>query len=255
MRPSSEDLAYVWASASEWIDKKGTPRVLLLGVTPELYQLPWPAGTDLLAVDRSQAMIDAMWLGPKEAVLCEDWLRMELPEGSRDIALLDGGLHLLSYPRGQLTLIRLLHHVLSDEGLCIFRLFVLPSRPETPDAVIGDLLEGKIGNPSILKLRWLMSMQKDAEAGFELGAAHDTLVEAVPDLEALAAKLGWRTDTMQGIHNQRGLMSKVHLLTLEQTIDSFCGDSGGFGVRRLQTPSYELGECCPTVALQRFPRR
>ena len=251
IRPSSEDLAYCWGIANEWIQKRGAPRVLLLGVTPGLYHLPWPEGTDLLAVDHTQAMIDAVWPGPKEAALCADWLSMDLPEASRDIVLCDGGLHLLDYPTGQRALIRLLHRVLSEEGLCIFRLFALPSQRETPDVVIRDLLDGKISNLSVLKLRLFMSMQEDAENGVELGDVYDALIKAAPDLEALAVKIGWSKEHMLVINNYRGLKSVFHLLTLEQTIDLFCGDPGGFRVLKVLIPTYEPVRRCPTVALQR----
>ena len=255
IRPSSEDLAYCWEIANDWIQKRGVPRVLLLGVTPGLYHLPWPKGTDLLAVDRSQAMIDTVWPGPQDGAQCADWLSMDLSEGSRDIVLCDGGLHLLTYPQGQHELIRLLHRILSDEGLCIFRLFVLPSQRETPDVVIGDLLDGKISNLSILKLRLFMSMHRDAEEGVELGEVYDALIKAAPDLEALAVKIGWSKEHMLVINNYRGLKSIFHLLTIEQTIEMFCSNPGGFRVHRVLTPAYEPVQRCPTVALQRCQPR
>ena len=68
LRPVAQDIGFYWNAAEKWVRERGAPRVLLLGVTPELYHLPWPKGTDLLAVDRSQAMIETVWPGPKEAV-------------------------------------------------------------------------------------------------------------------------------------------------------------------------------------------
>jgi len=202
-------------------------------------------------VDHSQVAIDALWRGSRDAALCADWLSMHLPEGSRDIVLCDGGLHLLDYPTGQLELVRLLHRVLSDQGLCVFRLFVLPPTRESPDLVLHDLLAGTVGNPSLLKLRLFMSMHHRPEEGVELGKVYEALIEAVPDFEELALKIGWPVERASVIHNYKGLETRFHLLTLEQTIDLFCGDSGGFKTRGVQTPSYELGERCPTVAWQR----
>jgi hypothetical protein len=82
----------------EWIHHYGTPRVLAFGVTPEIYRLRWPKGTNFLAVDHTQAMIGAVW--PK-TVQCTEWLALSLPKNSRDI--------------------------LSDNGMCIFRLYVPPT--------------------------------------------------------------------------------------------------------------------------------
>jgi len=252
MRPSAEDLANYWDLAGEWIKNRRIPRVLLLGVTPGLYNLPWPQGTEFLAADSSQAMIDTVWPGPRHAARCVDWLSMDLPQGSRDIVLCDGGLQLLKYPR-QRELIRLLHHVLSDDGLCIFRLFVLPSQRETPDAVIRDLWDGKIGGPIALRLRLAMSLQNDVREGVEFGQVYSKLMETVPDMEKFAVMMGWPVESTLTINSYKDLKYRYHLLTLEQTIDLFCLDPGGFQVQQLRTFSYELGQCCPTIALQCCP--
>jgi hypothetical protein len=49
--------------------------------------------------------------------------------------------------------VRLLAGALSEDGLCILRLYVPPVRRESPDAVFDDLLGGRIPNLNILKLR------------------------------------------------------------------------------------------------------
>jgi hypothetical protein len=225
--------------------------VLLLGVTPDLYRLPWPEGTDFMAIDRSQPMIDIVWPGPKEAALCADWLSMALPDNSRDIAFCDGGLHLLSYPQEQQQLVHILRSLLSDKGLCIFRLFVPPQQRESPDAVLQDLLEGRISNLNILKLRLAMSLQNSAERGVELKKIWWALHEIAHDLESLAEKIGWPVEHMLAINIYRDSTARYSFVTVDQVYDLFCGNSGGFTLRSLQVPSYELGERCPTIVLQR----
>jgi SAM-dependent methyltransferase len=251
MRPSSEDVANYWNAANDWIQMRGAPRVLLLGVTPELYNLPWPKGTDFMAVDSSQAMIDAVWPGPKDAVRCADWLSSDFPEGSRDIVLCDGGLHLLKHPQEQEELIRFIHHTLSHEGLCIFRLFASPAQKESPDVVIQDLVDGKIGSLDCLKLRLSMSLHKNAEEGVALAQVYDTLIKAVPDLEKLALKIGWPVECILAIKWYEGRKHRYYWVTVEEAIDLFCGYPGGFQLHQLRTAPYELGQRCPTIALQR----
>src|SRR5580698_11337179 len=97
LRPSPEDIGFYAAHIDRWVLGNGSPRALILGVTPELYRLSWPCGTNLLAVDRTRGMIDAVWPGPRSAVLCADWTAMFLPARSRDIALCDAGLILVSF--------------------------------------------------------------------------------------------------------------------------------------------------------------
>lgn len=254
MRPSAEDLSNYWDIANEWIQKRGAPRVLLLGVTPELYNLPWPKGTDFLAVDGSQDMIDAVWPGPEDIIRCANWLSLDLPEGSRDIVLCDGGLHLLSYPQGQHEIIRLLRRTLSHEGICIFRLFALPAQRENPDAVVQDLLDRQIGSLDIFKLRLSMSLQSKPGEGVELAQLYNKLVDTAPDLEKLAANIGWPAEHIKIFGYYRDIKYKYYWLTLEQTMDMFCMDPGGFQAHRLKIPSYNLGRRCPTIGMQRCSR-
>src|SRR5271155_1271552 len=73
LRPSAEDLDFFTATVDEWSQQYGAPRVLLLGVTPEIYHLRWPCGTHLLAADHTRSMIDSVWPGPAEQVILADW--------------------------------------------------------------------------------------------------------------------------------------------------------------------------------------
>lgn len=252
MRPSKQDRSFCIDAVGEWRRHSGVaPRVLLLGVTPDIYRLPWPEGTDILAVDRSQPMIDIVWPGPKEAVLCADWLSMAGPDSSRDIAFCDGGLHLLSYPEEQQQLVRILSSLLSDKGLCIFRLFVPPHQRESSDRVLQDLLEGGISNLNILKLRLAMSLQDCAEKGVELKKVWRALHEISSDLRGLAKKIGWPEEHLLAMNMYRDSTARYSFVTVDKVCDLFCSRSGGFKLRYLHVPSYELGERCPTIVLQR----
>lgn len=252
LRPSKQDLSFCIDAVGEWHRHCGVaPRVLLLGVTPDIYRLPWPEGTDILAVDRSQPMIDIVWPGSKDAVLCADWLTLALPDSSRDIALCDGGLPLLSYPQEQQQLVHILRSLLSDKGLCIFRLFVPPQQRESTDAVLQDLFEGRISNLNILKLRLAMSLQNSAAQGVELRTVWCAVREIASDLEGLAEKIGWPLEHMLAINIYRDSTARYSFVTVDQVCDLFCGRSGGFKLRYLHVPSYEFGERCPTIVLQR----
>lgn len=251
LRPSAEDIGIYTDVVREWIRYRGSPRVLLLGVTPEIYHMQWPEGTDILAVDHTQAMIDYVWPGPRQAALCTDWLSLELPENSRDIVLCDGGMHLLSYPHEQQRLVHILHGVLSDQGLCILRLFVPPSHRESPDTVLQDLVEGRISNLNVLKLRLGMSLLDTVAGGVELGKIWSAIQVIASDLEGLATKIGWPLEHMLAINTYRGSKERYYFVTIDQVTGMFCDNPGGFEVHRLHMPSYELGDQCPTIVLQR----
>jgi hypothetical protein len=248
--PSAQDLEWCWEGAAQWLRDGRDARVLLLGATPEYYHLPWPQGTDLLAVDFSRAMIDAVWPGPENTVLCANWLSMGLPAHSRDLALCDGGLPLLDYPQGQQDLIRSLRNVLSDGGLCIFRMFVTPPEREAPGLVVRDFGEGNIRDLSTLVLRMNMALQKSPETGICFGEVYEA-ISAIRGLGELFRDLGWSAEHLALIDDCRHVQSRWHVLSLEQTTDLFCRDPGGFRIHSIRTPPGEIGRRCPTMTLQR----
>ena len=254
LRPSSQDLAFCVKWIERWASARGAPRVLILGVTPELYRLPWPAGTDILAVDHTPAMIKALWPGPPKCALSAEWTAMPLPPASRDLVLCDGGAHLLAHPEGHRAWVRELRRVLSPGGLCLLRLFVPPRRRETPAAVLQDLLDGRIANLNLLKLRLAMALCEDAARAVELRLVWDTLHAVAPDLRRLAVRIGWPADHLSAINTYRDCRDRYSFLTVAEVRRLFCGRPGGFAFEGMDVPTYELGDRCPTVVLRRAGR-
>ena len=251
LRPSPQDVRFSEEAVGSWRGQGAPPRVLLLGVTPELYRLPWREGTDFLAVDRTMEAIEAVWPGPREAVRCEEWLEMKLPAASRDIVLCDGGLNLLAYPEEQLQLASILREVLAEEGLCILRLFVRPAERETRDAVLADLMGGRIPNMNVLKLRLWAALQESPSQGVELDTVWRTVQSAAGSLEELASRLGWPLDETLFINAYRGSTTRYWLGTVDEIAKIFCQAVGGFELLSMRVPSYECGRQCPTVVLRR----
>jgi SAM-dependent methyltransferase len=251
LRPATEDIDFYETETREWCRGRSAPRVLLLGVTPELYGLPWPGGTDFLAVDRAQAMIDHVWPGPKEQARCAEWQTLDLPTASRDMALCDGGLHLLGYPDEQAELVRILARVVTPGGLMLLRLYLPPATRESPRQVLDDLLAGRVSNLNVLKLRLDTALQSDAVAGVMLADVWTIFHEVAPDLCALSRRLGWTLPHTEVINLYRDNRTRYHFVTLEQVTEMFGRDPGGFEVLRVRVPSYELGGQCPLVVLRR----
>jgi SAM-dependent methyltransferase len=251
LRPSLEDVRFTEDAVGAWRGQGAPPRVLLLGVTPELYRLSWREGTDFLAVDRTMDVIEAVWPGPREAVRCEDWLEMKLPAASRDIVLCDGGLNLLAYPREQQQLASILRDVLAEEGLCILRLFVRPPERETRDAVLADLMGGRIPNMNLLKLRLWAALQESPSQGVELDTVWRTVHGAAGSLEELASRLGWPLEETVFINAYRGATTRYWLGTVDEVAKIFCEEVGGFELASVHVPPYEGGQQCPTVVLRR----
>lgn len=224
---------------------------MLMGVTPEFYHLPWPEGTDLIAVDNNTNMIHAIWPGPMEMTRCMDWLDMDFPESSRDIAYLDGGLTQLSYPHQQRVLAQRLHRILSDGGLIIFRLVAPPTPPETLQAIVEAAHRGEIKNVQVFVLRLMVAMQNSAAEGMTKSSLRTALESIYPDIHELCESLC----TPDNQNNLRavthGLESRFHFVSVDEVVDLFCNQVRGFEVLELRYPSYEMGHMCPTLILQR----
>ena len=250
LRPSQEDLAGYLRFVREWVCRHGAPRVLLLGVTPEIYGLPWPEGHDFVAVDRTRAMIDHVWPGREDQLVECGWLDLTLPSGSRDLVLCDGGLQLLDYPFQQRRLVERLHDVLAPGGLCVIRLFTPPATDESPAAVLGDLFAGGIENLNLLKLRLGMALQESAGTGVELRTVWRTLRDVAADWERLAVRLGWPLEHLRAIDAYRDSEARYHFVSTDQAVELFCG-GGRFICRGQRAPRYALGERCPIVAFER----
>jgi hypothetical protein len=194
-------------------------------------------------------MIDTVWPGPQGAVACADWTTMALPDGSRDIVLCDGGMELLKYPQEHRQLVRILRRVLSDQGLCIFRLYVLPAQRESPETVLQDFVQGRVSNVNILKLRLGMALQDSRTEGVQRQTIWDAFHAAVPDPERLAPQIGWSVEQMHIIDTYRDTPDRFFFLTVVDLRDVFCASPGGFQLESVHAPSYELGDRCPTVVL------
>ena len=100
LRPGSEDIAVAreLVAKSGRDSSSGSPRALVLGVTPELVGMEWPSGTRLTAIDRCPGMIGALL--PSEGRqgpggICGNWLQLPFASGSFDLIAGDGCLTVL----------------------------------------------------------------------------------------------------------------------------------------------------------------
>jgi len=139
--------------------------------------------------------------------------------------------------------------------LCIFRLFVPPRERETAEDVLKDLLEARIDNLNLLKLRLGMAMQDDITQGVELGGIWDAFQRAAPDFDRLASQIGWPLEHLQVINTYRKSATRYYFRSVSDVRHIFCRDPGGFEFEKVYSPTYELGERCPTVVFRRADSR
>lgn len=252
LRPTAQDVALLERLLRDWWAGRdtGAPQALLLGVTPEIASMDWPAGTRLLAVDRCQGMIAGVWQAPALAqaeVQCADWLDLPLPDHSRDLAVGDGCFTLLPYPDGYQALFGSLRRVLRDDGLLVMRFFVRPPQAESGDRVFDDLLAGRIGNFHVFKWRLAMALHGSSEQGIRLADIWDAWHDAGIDTAALAARLGWMPESIATIDVYRDVQTRYTFPTLDE-VRAIAADC--FAEQSCHVGDYELAERCPTLTFR-----
>ena len=82
LRPCAEDIRLMVGACPA-----GKANILLLGVTPEVAEFSWPAGTHITAVDLHLPMISHVWPGNRATrkAICADWLSLPLASSHFDI--------------------------------------------------------------------------------------------------------------------------------------------------------------------------
>jgi SAM-dependent methyltransferase len=252
LRPSGEDLLWAQDTLNRWSSRHGPAPVtaLVLGVTPELATLNWPAASHVLGADLSMPMIRGLWPAPpghlvRRSAVQADWLALPLSNRSCDLVFGDGcyvTLRRAQAPR----LTHSVHRVLKPGGTFLIRVFVRPAADERPETVWEHLLAGRIGNFHIFKFRLLMSLHgEDSEV--RVADAWDFFQSCCPHAEGLAQHLGWPLEEVRTIQAYRAQPTVYWFPTLAEFRAVVAAQ---FAETACLWPTYEMGGCCPTFVLR-----
>ena len=250
LRPSADDIRSLEGAASAWAAGHPGQRLdaLLLGVTPEIAGMQWPAAASLVAVDSSLAMIRCVWPGTgmegKWAV-CGDWHSLPRREGSCDLVAGDGSFNCLRYPSGYRALAAGVHTALREDGVFVLRCYLRPELQESPEQVAARITEF----PSFhhFKFCLLMAMQRDVREGIAVDRVYQFWEGLKPDAAALAERAGWGSQDVGTIEFYRGTRT-VHTFPTLLELRAVLREC--FEEVSLTVPTYPLGERCPTLVLK-----
>ena len=252
LRPSSEDLQMVEGVIDRWTGEHPAEslRAALLGVTPELATMRWPPDTALVAMDRSEPMIRAVWpatgLPARAAVIHADWRAMPIARGAFNLVAGDGSINCLAYPHDCRVVAAAVRQMLDAGGLFVLRAFVRPVERESVAAVAADLVSGRIPNFHVFKWRLHMAVQASTEAGIRLTDTWEVWNAIRPDPTALSA-LGFKETILGTIEAYRGSATAFTFPTLEELRAVLAKDFVEISCRM---PAYDLGDRCPTFVLR-----
>ena len=248
LRPCAADVRAIEEAVRAFAEQRDVPlEVLLWGVTPEIAAMSWPEGTRLLALDKSQAMIDLVWPGDVPGVrraVRADWFDYRSTGGRHDIVIGDGNFAPLDYPRGYRALAAVAHEVLTDTGILVSRFFVRPARAETPEAVFEDLLANRIESFHTFKVRLAAALQESAQTGVAVSDVLAAWKRARIDMGALLTMTGWRRETVEMIYLYDGKTSRLSFPDVAE-IEAVMSEY--FDHQETRYLDYELGDRCPIL--------
>ena len=251
LRPGNQDLALFEKGIKAWSEKhEYAPSSLILGVTPELYNLDWPLGSEVFALDASQAMIEAVWPGPVSSAMTGSWTSMPVADSAHDIVLCDGGVGLLGDPEAQLSLLSEVKRVLKPGGVFVVRLFAPSGHTGTTEEIVSQLQAGEIESLDALKLRLWGALHNDLDVGVK---PRDVarFIESVPGGKRwLIDDLGWSKEHVETLSMHKHNESVYHLVNAEELIE-MATMVGGLEGLQVDIPLHRYGAACPVVSLLR----
>ncbi len=254
LRPSGEDIRYLEETVAAYAGRHPhATQALLLGVTPDIATMRWPAWFSLLAIDSSSAMAKAVWPGDVPGMrwaVCGSWLALPRRESSCDIAIGDGSINCLRYPDGCRAFAQSIRAALKPEGIFILRCYAQPEVRERPEQVFEDALRGEIPTFTQFKFRLLMALQRSTGEGIGVNVVYRFWAGRKTAEPLLIARTGWlknEIDTME-LYRNADTVHTFPTLAESRAILSECFDEIS-----ISFPSYYDGERCPRLVLS--PRR
>lgn len=224
LKPSQAELQ----NSYSWIHEHAQLRndcltVLLLGVTPEIIHLSWPAQTRLIAVDYSETMIKSV-LPKKTATLAPigllaNWMQLPLPSSSIDVVIGDGCYSQVPLKDYE-ALTQEIRRVLKPDGILVMRFFTASEEADPVESIYLDVLSGEIASFHAFKLRLAIALQSDPSQGVCLKDIWNTW-DSIFKQEVLQnmQKLNWNRETISTIDTYR-LSNTVYTFPTQSEIRS-----------------------------------
>ena len=225
-----------------------TERVLLQGVTPELADV----GMSLVAIDRSPAMVGAIWPGDtdRRRSVLGNWFALPFCARSFGAVMGDAGLSILEFPASQARIFEELARVLRPGARVAMRVFRRPEPRESVASLREDALAGRVGRFQAFKLRLAMAIVPDGPApNLPVRRIREVFDREFPDRVALAKRTGWSLDDIATIHLYENSV-EVYCFPTERQFASVVPPAFA-PIRFVPVGTYELAERCPLLVTER----
>jgi SAM-dependent methyltransferase len=253
LTPAPEDIAWYEATVAACARSLAARplRAILLGVTPGIATMRWPAGTSLLAFDWAQGMVAHVWprsgFPEQTDVVRADWRELPLAPGSIDLVVGDGCYAAMGSLAGARELNRELHRVLKRDGWYCTRAFCRADAGPSTEALFEELAGG-VENLDLFRWRLAMAVHGESVEGVALGEVWRRWQRHVRDQHLDARR--WSAD-------QRLNMARWENVEARFSFPSMRELSGlaepGFDLVARDLPSYGSAEHFPRLLMRARP--
>ncbi len=250
LRPCGEDLTAFLRFINAYSDTPpdAASTALILGVTPEIATMSWPARTVVTGVDKAQEMVTSVWPGDVPGLrhaLCDDWFALPRPARPYDMVIGDGSINALRYPGEMRRLLARLAVLARPRALLILRSFARPAIPESIPALFQTAQTGAAGSFHAFKFRLAMALQSRPEEGVTLDEVWRFWRRLESEVEGLSERCGWRPEVVRTIELFRGKQVRLNFPTLDELIAML--EAEGVSLLDRHLPRYEMGDRCPIM--------
>lgn len=227
------------------LDASAAPRILILGVTPRLVHAPWPADSEIHAVDYDQVMIARLWRsGTRARHHLARWQEMPFPDGYFDLVVGDCSLNALPELDDYDGVLREITRVKQSAAPLVLRFFMRPEPALSLTGLLQELPGLAASNAAAKRLRILIAAVRDDGRTYfrdvperiraEWGPVRDYLSTiAMTEAEIAHAEKTYRFDQYLNFPTKRQILERL---------------DPHFTKIRFAYPEYDCGPLCPTVS-------
>ena len=252
--PLPDDIRFYEANAARYAGEAAGMSALLLGVTPAIATMRWPASTRLVALDWAGGMLRNVF--PRDRVasfahpLRGDWREIPLANACIDLALGDGCYSTFSSFDGPAHVNHEVARVLRPGGRFCLRCHRRADEPIPVPRLFERLLCGELRDLDMFRWLLAMSIHGDSRDGVRLGDVWDAWHEHVPDARQWQDRFGWTGQALANLESWKGSRSRYLFPSLAELHALARAD---FDLDDCDIPEYEWGEHFPRLTMSRHP--
>jgi SAM-dependent methyltransferase len=247
--PSRDDLAlYRKACPPALLAEDAAPRILVLGVTPALVNLPWPVRSEVHAVDYDEVMISALW-HPREGAHCHfaRWQEMPLPDAYFDVVVGDCSFNALPSLDEYGDVLRQVARVRKPGAPLLTRFFLQSDPPPRIDWVAAEATGALAHLRAASKRLLIMLACVEEDGSIHVPDVQVRVREQWGDFDAYLEAMGGTRADVELSKAVFGFDQRLNYPTerdVRQHFEPFFSDI------RFQFPDSDVGRYCPIVRFE-----